>query len=429
MTIQDLKDKNLIIFEGIVGSQAYGIATPTSDVDIKGVFIQPLDDILNFNYVEQVNDEKNDTTYYEIRRFLQLIQQNNPNLLELLALPQDCILYKDPIFDIIIDNKDKLISKVCKNSFGGYAVEQIKKARGLKKKIVNPIEKEKKTPLNFCYVIDNKDSRIRKKLGDLFYGGLRNLGIKRGYKSSLAGFRTIELPKWLEQNGMDKKFCGLVNVPNAPNNYCLFYDWDSHNTFSNRINDEKRKRNKVKKQLSSKPMGLGYQGIMKETEDGTFPSNTIRLSSIPKGEKPVCIISYNNSGYECYCRLYLEYWEWVNKRNPQRYNDNVSHGKGYDGKNLAHCHRLLDMAIEIGEGKGINVRRSNRDQLLSIRKGEYDFDKLIHEAEEKIKIMDELFKSSKLPNNVDFQFINDLLLKIRKIKYDLKNSQIWMKFL
>ena len=83
MTIENLRERGLIIFEGIVGSQAYGIATPTSDVDIKGVFMMPFENILDFGYVEQISDEKNDTVFYEIRRFLQLLQTNNPTILEL----------------------------------------------------------------------------------------------------------------------------------------------------------------------------------------------------------------------------------------------------------------------------------------------------------------------------------------------------------
>ena len=355
MTIQDLKDKELIIFEGIVGSMAYGIATPASDVDIKGVFIQPLDDILNFGYVDQVNDEKNDKTYYELKRFLHLIQQNNPNILELLNLPEDCVLVKDPIFDMVLEHKEKFISKMCKYSFGGYAVEQIKKARGLNKKIVNPVEKERKSILDFCYVI--------------------------------SGYGTIELSRWLLEEGLEQKHCGLVNLPHARDLYSIFYDVSGN-----------------------------YRGITNEEDT----SNEVRLTSVPKGEVPIATMSYNKDGYTKYCKDYKEYWEWVEKRNPQRYLDNMLHDGGYDGKNLAHCHRLLDMAIEIGEGKGIIVRRTNREQLLSIRRGEYDYETLISDAEEKIKRMDEVFDKSDLQDKIDFSFVNDLLLKMRKMRYKLE---------
>jgi hypothetical protein len=74
------------------------------------------------------------------------------------------------------------------------------------------------------------------------------------------------------------------------------------------------------------------------------------------------------------------------------------------------------MAIEIGEGKGINVRRENREQLLSIRRGEYDYDQLVAEAEEKIKKMDEVFENATLPEKIEHEFVNNLLLKMRKVR-------------
>jgi uncharacterized protein len=354
MTIQDLKDKNLIIFEGIVGSQAYGIATPTSDIDIKGVYIQPIEDILSFGYVEQVSDDTNDTTYYEIKRFLQLVSTNNPTILELLNLPEDCIKIKESIFNLVLQHKDDLITKNCKNSFGGYAIEQIKKARGLNKKIVNPVDKEKKTILDFCYIID--------------------------------GYNTIPIKDFFEKNYIKQENCGLINLPHAKDLYSVFYSFC-----------------------------IPYKGIT--NLDDT--SNEVRLSSIPKDEKPIATMIYNKDGYSTYCKKYKEYWDWVKKRNPQRYLDNMLHDGGYDGKNLAHCHRLLDMAIEIGEGKGILVRRKNRDKLLSIRRGEYNYDDLILEAEEKITKMDEIFEKSNLPKEVDKKLINDLLLTIRKKWYGL----------
>jgi len=49
MKIQDLKDQNLIILECISGSKAYGLDTPQSDTDIRGVFILPQEDIYGLN--------------------------------------------------------------------------------------------------------------------------------------------------------------------------------------------------------------------------------------------------------------------------------------------------------------------------------------------------------------------------------------------
>jgi predicted nucleotidyltransferase len=363
MTIQDLKDQRLIIFEGIVGSQAYGIATPTSDVDIKGVFMMPLEGLLNFDYVEQVSDEKNDTTYYELRRFLQLLQTNNPNILELLNLPEDCILHKDPIFDMILSKRDLFITRACKLSFGGYAVEQIKKARGLNKKIVKPFDEKRKGVLDFCYVPFEQGS--------------------------------ILVKEYLEIHGMKQEYCGLVALPHMRFTYGVHYD---------RISEL------IDKGISVPRSYTKFKGIVQDEEK----SNEVSLSDVPRESMPAFVMQFNSDGYSVYCREYREYWDWVSKRNQSRFSDNMLHGKGYDGKNLAHCHRLLDMAIEIGEGKGINVRRNNREQLLSIRKGEYDYDKLVEEAEEKIRRMDEVFSSSSLPEKIEHDFVNNLLLTMRR---------------
>lgn len=368
MTIQDLRDRNLIIFEGTVGSQAYGIATPTSDVDKKGVFIQPLEDILTFGYLEQVSDEKNDNTFYEIRRFLELLQTNNPTILELLNLPEDCIHIKDSIFDKVLKQKDQFITKMCKMSFGGYAIQQIKKARGMKKKIVTPMEKERKSVLDFCYVPMGQGS--------------------------------TPLKEYLEDYNRKQEFCGLVSLPHMRYVYAMYYD---------KIADL------ISKGVKMSPRPLGFKGIVQNEKT----SNDVSLSSVPKDMVPITFMVFNKDAYSIYCKEYKEYWDWVANRNTARFSDNMLHGGGYDGKNMAHCHRLLDMAIEIGEGKGINVRRNNREELLSIRRGEYSYETLLREAEEKIKKLEDVYETSSLPEEVDKKIVEKLLLEIRLERYNL----------
>ena len=148
MTIQDLKSQNLILFEVISGSKSFGLNTPTSDTDIKGVFYLPKEQFYGLEYIPQISNATNDEVYYEIGRFVELLLKNNSNILEILASPEDCILYKHPLMERLkIEN---FLSKLCKDSFAGYAVTQIKKARGLNKKIVNPMAKEKPVGFLFC---------------------------------------------------------------------------------------------------------------------------------------------------------------------------------------------------------------------------------------------------------------------------------------
>ena len=370
------------------GSQAYGTAIPTSDIDYAGVYIQHIDNILGYGYKEQINDDMNDTVFYEIKRFLDLVSTNNPTILELLNTPEDCILYKHPLIGEILQHRDKFITKKCSNSFAGYAIQQIKKAKGQDKK--QNWEKDKvtrKDVLDFCYVIKGEKSMPWKVWSEARY---------------------------------EEKFVGVVNLPNARDVYAVYYDTDSHLCFSESIPEGSRNVYKNNRKELGLVMGLGYKGLVKSGEGANVAeSNQLRLSSIPKGETPICNIIYNKDGYTAHCKDYREYQEWLDNRNEQRWTDVKTHDQKIDGKNMMHCRRLLEMAKEIAEGKGILVRRENAEELLAIRRGEVDLQSLIDRAENDIVEIDRLFKESDLPESVDLGFINDLLVSVRKEFYGL----------
>lgn len=348
-----------LIFKAVVGSQSYGTATPESDVDYKGVYMQSVDELISFNYKEQIDIGK-DECYYEVRRFLQLLQSANPTVLELLYSPEDCIQVKKPVFDLITKHRDKFLTKKCKLSFGGYAIAQIKKAKGLDKKMNwERARVERKTPLDFCYVYENG--------------------------------KTIPITTWLHREKLEQELCGLVALDHFRDCYALYYDYNSH----------------YGKQANRTYTPLGFKGIVLDD------SNSIRLSSTPKGMQPNGIVYYNKDGYSMHCREYKEYSEWMEKRNTQRYVDIKGHNQQIDGKNLLHCRRLLDMAMEIARNKTISVRRPNADYLLSIRRGEVELDEIISKANEDIVNLDEFFDKSGLPEEVDKKFVNDLLLQVR----------------
>jgi len=379
----------------IRGSHAYGTNVETSDTDYAGVFIQPIEDILGFGYKEQINDDKNDIVIYEIERFLQLLSSNNPTVLELLNTPEDCIIYKHPIFDEIINNKEKFITKACKNSFAGYAVQQIKKAKGQNKK--QNWEKDKvtrKDVLDFVYVIN--------------------------------GEKSIPWKKWNEDDESldgklyNEKFCGVVNVPNAKDVYAVYFDYHANYCFNEKIPEHRREESKTWRKETGHSMGFGYKGLVKTGEGAnSAESNQLRLSSIPKGEEPICVITYNKDGYTQHCNDYKSYQTWLEQRNESRWVDVKSHGQKIDGKNMLHCKRLMEMAKEIAKGEGIIVRRPNAKDLIAIRKGEVDLQTLIDSVEKEIIEVDKLFDNSELPDSIDIEFINNLIVKIRKQIYKL----------
>lgn len=349
MTIQNLKDRQLIVYEAISGSKAYGLDTPESDTDIKGVFILPENVFFGMEYTEQVSNPSNDIVYYELKRFIELLYKNNPNILELLATPKESILLKHPLFDRI--KPGDFLSKQCMSTFAGYALTQIRKAKGLKKKIVNPVDKERKSILDFCFV---------------------------AYKQG-----SIPLRKYAELKKIKLDNCGLSRIPHTHEMYGLYHSKSD-----------------------------GFKGVIqKET------ANEVSLSSIPKDLKPLAVMSFNKSGYSTYCKEYREYWDWVEKRNDSRYENTISHGKNYDSKNMMHTFRLLAMAKEIGESSEIIVDRPDREFLLNIKSGKFEYNDLVEMAESKLTEIEEVYKKSSLPESPDFKRINDKLIEVRKEYY------------
>lgn len=356
MTIDDLRKQGLIILECISGSKAYGLDTPSSDTDIKGVFLLPKKDFYGLNYIPQINNETNDIVFYELGRFMELLSVNNPNILELLNTPKCSILFKSELLNQI-DTK-KILSKKCKDTFGKFALSQIKKAKGLKKKIVNPMAKERKSPLAFCYV---------------------------NYKSG-----SVPVTKFLELNGWKQENCGLVNISNMQDVLGVYH--------SETIN---------------------YSGLLKGEK-----ANEISLSSIPKGEEQVALLYFNRNGYSTYCKDYREYWDWVEKRNDERYENTKGHGKNYDSKNMMHTFRLLHMATEIASEQQINVKRKDRAFLLKIKEGKFDYEELLELSKEKQLQMEKAFEISDLPEKPDLDYIQQLTFELREKYYENKKHQL-----
>lgn len=61
-------------------------------------------------------------------------------------------------------------------------------------------------------------------------------------------------------------------------------------------------------------------------------TDDMQLNSVPKGIEHIAITNFNKDGYSVYCPGYKEYQEWEEKRNEQRYQSTLSHGKSYDAK-------------------------------------------------------------------------------------------------
>ncbi len=356
LTIDWIKDNGLLVFEAITGSRAYGLDTPKSDTDIRGVFVLPKNMFYGLEYTGQVNNATNDIVYYELKRFIELLSKNNPNILEMLNTPESCVLQKHSIMDGM--KPALFLSKLCKKTFANYAYTQIKKAYGLEKKIVNPVGEEKKSVLDFCFVHEENEA--------------------------------VGLKEYMKEKNLRQEKMGLTAIAHMRDCYNLFYSDD-----------------------------LPYSGIMRKEE-----SNEVCLSSVPKNEKPIAMLYFNKDGYSVYCKKYKEYWGWVEKRSEERYQTTMTHGKNYDSKSMMHVFRLLLMAREIATERRVNVWRKDREFLLSIKEGKFEYDELLQKAEALKDELPILYQNSDLKAEPDIDVIDALLIKMRGMYYnEVKDHQ------
>lgn len=133
-----------ILFKMKSGSHLYGLTTPTSDIDYVGVYIEDtLEEVLNpFNTQDEMDlsvkskleNGKNDKDaidekYFHLKKFLKLCAECNPNIIEMLFAPEDCIEYVDETFKgYFLDHPEMFVNKKIIDRFIGYAKSQEQKS-------------------------------------------------------------------------------------------------------------------------------------------------------------------------------------------------------------------------------------------------------------------------------------------------------------
>lgn len=118
-----------IIFYTVAGSRLYGTSTPESDMDYRGVAMEPVDSILGLQSFKDYNpqDGEVDEQIYGLRNFAKLALENNPNIIELLFAPA---LFYTSEWLVISKIRNSFLSTKIAKTFVGYAVAQLKRIRG-----------------------------------------------------------------------------------------------------------------------------------------------------------------------------------------------------------------------------------------------------------------------------------------------------------
>ena len=253
------------------------------------------------------------------------------------------------------------MSLLCRDSFAGYALNQVKRAKGLNKKIFNPVSDVKPQPIDYCHVVEAD--------------------------------KTIPAAQWLSENNIAVERCGLSALQHVRDGYALFYEDDSET------------------------VNLHFNGLFRSDGQDGNQSQDVCLSSIPKGIFPRAWLVFNKDEYSRRLRDFHEYRNWEQNRNQQRYEGTLEHGGGYDAKNMMHTFRLLRMAKEIAETGRPLIRRQDRDELLAIKAGRFPYEDLMAKASAQLKLVDESFAVSTLPDEPDAEQIERWAVEIRKAWY------------
>jgi len=445
------------------GSWAYGTNIETSDEDFRGIFVIPEKYLyyskqryvsqLSFGGTNEKGDKKEDNVFYEIGRFVELLSVSNPNTLEIINILDENMIYYNPIIQVLYDNRNKFLTKQCGKSVAGYAFAQIKTSAG-ENKYQNWDETKMKrlTPFDFCTVYINNTKAI--SLNEWLEQnnitqqkcGICPIPHTLDKLKNFMQYHVEDIDTWfmlsyhLSQQIQTLVKYGIVNfedltydrIQNKLSNIQLdlhiikdkneisFEDVNSiSNSFKSVLQPiysaiKKDKGNKYKYTiLYALFVGDNYEGIVSQWEDGTIISNQLKMSSIEKNTKLSCILSYDIDGYSEHCATWKSFQEWNANKNETRYIESKRHNQKINSKKMLHLTRLLDMAKEIAEGKGLIVKRPNRDYLLSIRRGEVSLQEIIEKGEIAIREIDKLFKNSSLPDKIDEDYLNDLLYNIR----------------
>ena len=132
-----------VILLGLSGSYSYGTNIETSDIDIRGITLNPRTDLIGLTQFEQYTDDKTDTVIYAFNKMVKLLLSCNPNTIELLGLNPEHYLYLNDIGRTLLENKKLFLSKRAAQSFGGYADAQLRRLQNALARDTFPqIEKE-----------------------------------------------------------------------------------------------------------------------------------------------------------------------------------------------------------------------------------------------------------------------------------------------
>ena len=449
--IYNNKEYELIVLN-LAGSKLYGNATPESDTDYRGIYIENTDDKCGIlGHTEQLQgievcealinaglnlEKTEDITIYELNRFVKLAIENNPNIMDTLChdyTNHNIAIYNNAKGREFLSHKHLFLSKKLKFTFSGYAYSQLKRIKG-HNKWINQFPKTDvilnklkyfydSNEIDFNWICDNFGGKVAEKI-------------------------TGETPQKnhkLEQCISYEDFKRLSKIDDLDNyriprliDYCVARDLKAKRLNLDEDAVLKDDIGQIVKFKESYHMGAIKlkDFLINNASFRTFSPSMLSIYTNGNGifskegnikandpEKIgdfVCLLQINHLEYKKDKDHINKMWNWKCNRNEKR--GALEEKFGVDLKHLSHLWRLMVKAKEILITGDYNpeLKGEQLQNLIDIRSGKKwgkkSYEEALKFSEQIEKELNEAFKTNNiLPEKPDVKKINELILKLQKM--------------
>jgi len=151
------------------GSVAYGTNTPTSDVDEKGVAVPMGRDYYygtkTFEQKDGGWEDGNDRVIFDLRKFVSLAKDCNPNIVEVLYVDREDRLKLTNVGVGLLQMRQLFLSQKASKAFVGYAVSQLGRLEGHYKWLNTPPKQPDIGDFTKIHYLSRAESPWERKFG------------------------------------------------------------------------------------------------------------------------------------------------------------------------------------------------------------------------------------------------------------------------